>query len=399
MSRSRDGRTGPRIGLVSPTPGTWWLGGLHYVQHLVHSAVASGFPGESFRDVWWGTAPEADVFAEIRDVIGSPVVVSFPTTAFARARRAFRRKLRRTPGAADLFEDAGIDVLFPILPVEDPGIPFVFLLTDFQYRNLPHYYTPESHRGFEEYNRSHGARATIVLLSSRAAEADLRRFMPELAPKTEVIFPVSVPDRHWFSLEPAGTADDLGLPERFFVISNQICRHKNHITVARAVRRLRDRGVRVHIVCTGRQDDYRDPHFYRELLAAIEELGVADQFTFTGVLPRAQQIAVMRRSVAALQPSEFEGWGAAVADAKALGKTLLASDLPVHREHHAAAVEYLDVHDDEAWAAAIERFHGQQGPGPHEEAERAAAVRIARESIEVGSAFVDLLRRAAESRN
>ena len=40
----------------------------------------------------------------------------------------------------------------------------------------------------------------------------------------------------------------------------------------------------------------------------------------------------MRQSVAVLQPSLFEGWSTTVEEAKSIGKTILLSDIPVHRE-------------------------------------------------------------------
>ena len=49
-------------------------------------------------------------------------------------------------------------------------------------------------------------------------------------------------------------------------------------------------------------------------------------------MPYSDVIALMRYSVAVINPSLFEGWSTTVEEAKSLGKSILLSDIPVHRE-------------------------------------------------------------------
>jgi glycosyltransferase involved in cell wall biosynthesis len=50
------------------------------------------------------------------------------------------------------------------------------------------------------------------------------------------------------------------------------------------------------------------------------------------VIPRDEQIALIRAATAVIHPSKFEGRGAIVEEATVLGAPLMCSDLPVHRE-------------------------------------------------------------------
>ncbi|MFM7603051.1 MAG: glycosyltransferase, partial [Pseudanabaena sp.] len=49
---------------------------------------------------------------------------------------------------------------------------------------------------------------------------------------------------------------------------------------------------------------------------------------------RNDQIQLMRRCLAVIQPSLFEGWSSVIEDARSLGKPVIASDFSVHLEQN-----------------------------------------------------------------
>ena len=390
MRAGRRVASGGRIGLVCPSTDGRWLGGLYYLQHLV-LAVAELPPEEriGFVDVWWNEAPKHDPFSEIREHLGPRVVVGLPHRLVPRIARAVRRRaLGAQPGMSDLFESNGIGVLFPSLPCKEPGLPYVCWLADLQHRHLAKYYTPEQLEAIEATVIEESSKAALVMLSSNAAMQDLEKYYPHLVPKARVVFPVSVPTAEWFACDPAEVATRLGLPDRFLMVSNQICAHKNHAVILEAVQRLNGEGTRVTVVCTGLRQDYRDPAFFSSLQARVDAMGLAGQVLFVGALPRAEQLALMRRAIGVAQPSEFEGWGSAMSDAKVLGRPILASNLPVHREHGADVRAYLEPHDVEAWSREIRSLwlHGSLGPDVEAEARalesaRGERLRVGRETV------------------
>ncbi|HYK01387.1 MAG TPA: glycosyltransferase [Thermoanaerobaculia bacterium] len=386
----------PRAGLVSPSKADSWLGG-HYVVQSLFLATQTLPPDlrPRIRDVWWNEAPASDPFAEVRELLGLPAVIGMPHTILGRATRALTRRLSRSEGAADLFRAAGIDVLYPVRPFKDAGVPFVFFLPDLQYRHLTHVNDERTVRWFEEYFRAEGAAAAKIHLTSESVLRDVETFLPSLASKCRVVFPVSVPTAGWYAVDPGEVRKTYALPERYFVISNQVSAHKNHRTIALALRTLLDRGIDATVVCTGRTADYRDETFFPRLSSEIDALGLASRFRFLGVVPRTDQLAIIRGALAVLQPSEFEGWGAAVAEANSLGKPLLASDLPVHHEHEHPVVTYVATHDVDGWSDAMARAWSSLPAGPDLAAEEAAHTRTAAKAYSVGVQFSALLSEAA----
>jgi glycosyltransferase involved in cell wall biosynthesis len=61
----------------------------------------------------------------------------------------------------------------------------------------------------------------------------------------------------------------------------------------------------------------------------------------------------MQFAVAFINPSYFEGWSTTVEEAKSMGKGVLLSDIPVHREQSPQLGVYFHPDDPEALAAAL----------------------------------------------
>ena len=112
----------------------------------------------------------------------------------------------------------------------------------------------------------------------------------------------------------------------------------------------------MNIVCTGPTKDPRQPEYFDKLKAEINQLGVESQVKILGVIPRTDQISLMRASAAVLQPSNFEGWSTVIEDARLLGKPVIASDFPVHLEQDVPGSSYFRMGDADAFAAAIKKF-------------------------------------------
>jgi glycosyltransferase involved in cell wall biosynthesis len=78
--------------------------------------------------------------------------------------------------------------------------------------------------------------------------------------------------------------------------------------------------------------DCRNPGYYNQFFARVHELEVHENVLLLGVLPKMEQFQLLRGSIALIQPSLFEGWHTGVEEARLAGKTVLLSDIPVHRE-------------------------------------------------------------------
>jgi glycosyltransferase involved in cell wall biosynthesis len=386
------------VGLVALDTDGKWIGGRYYLQHLI-KAVATLPHNEQIpmSDIWWQEPSNDDPFAEVRDLLSRRVVVRYPVTLAGRARRKFHRLVNRVSDARDLFLNAGIGVLFPVLPCEAPGVPYVFWLSDFQYLELPGLFGEKLCQWYADNNRKNVSVATLIVLSSQHAYRTLQEVFPDAASRARVVRFCSVPDATWWKLDPRSAAAAKGL-DRFLLFSNQFTHHKNHEIVLEAVRILRDRGTNVQVVCTGSTYGFRGGNYFDRLRAFIDEHHLDSNVHILGMVPREEHAALMRRSVAMIQPSRFEGWSTAVEDAKTLGKTLLVSDIDVHREQLGSKHPmYINVDDAEEWAKAMLTVWSSGTPGPHENDEAVGLKQLQLRARETGYAFISVMSEAMTS--
>jgi glycosyltransferase involved in cell wall biosynthesis len=87
------------------------------------------------------------------------------------------------------------------------------------------------------------------------------------------------------------------------------------------------------------------PNFANQIQSMIHEYGLRDEFIMLGLIDRKDQIMLIRNSVGLIQPSLHEGWNTAVEEAKALGKSIILSDIPTHIEQKMENGYYFKAND------------------------------------------------------
>jgi glycosyltransferase involved in cell wall biosynthesis len=144
-------------------------------------------------------------------------------------------------------------------------------------------------------------------------------------------------DKHWLDDLAYDVVKKYNLPQKYFVISNQFWIHKDHRTAFKALKLLHKNNKNlsdIAIVCTGATHDYRFPKYFCELEAEIKKMGLEEKIFFLGLVDRRDQIEIIKKSIAMIQPTLFEGGpgGGAVYDAISLGVPTIISDIAVNCE-------------------------------------------------------------------
>ncbi len=235
-----------------------------------------------------------------------------------------------------------------------------------------------------------------VLFSSRDAESTYKKLFPGFAAKSRVIsFPSTL------ALDALPALVDVralyNLPGRFVVVPNQFWRHKNHLTVLRALGILKRRGANVHCVFTGLLSDERDPAnaYLSGVLQTIASEDVRGNVSMLGFVSRENLVSLLRTAQCVLQPSFSEGWSTSVQDARALGRPVICSDIPVLREQAPDAAGFFPPDDAEALAALLDQF-ANLPPGPNLSAEQYALGRERKAVDAYRESLLGLCREAIE---
>lgn len=384
-----------KVGFVAIDKDNKWLGGRYYLQNLIKCNSILGTESRlDLCDVWWEYFPkDSDPFLEVRQILGVPTTINFPKSLVGRANRKLRRYLGNYQGARDIFAEKDIDVFFPIVPCENSYTPYVFWLPDFQYLRRPDLLSQEMCQYYESYFRCNVERASRVILSSNDAKQDFIKVYPEHIDKARVIRFCSIPDDNWWELNPTQVAKKYDLPEKFFIACNQFTKHKNYLTLVNALSHLRKSGhENICIVCTGSHFDHRNENYIDQVRSLIADYNLEAKIYILGMLPRSEQIALIRKSMAVLQPSLFEGWSTVIEDAKTLGKVVIASNLSVNQEQLGADHRYyLEPEDSISWSFAMQDAWEILKPGPDLEQEKKGLAYLANAQINCGLEFSQII--------
>ena len=116
---------------------------------------------------------------------------------------------------------------------------------------------------------------------------------------------------------------------------------------------LKEKGIRINYAFTGRFPDEAHSPYLKELHDIINANNLHDQISFLGIIPRADQLMLMKHSQAVLQPSLFEGWSTVIEDAISLQVPLVSANLPVNIEQLGEKGVYFDPLKPEELASIL----------------------------------------------
>lgn len=282
----------------------------------------------------------------LRDTLGQDIAVEFFQDDSELARAAKTRRI-----------DCLLPSFHPLSKcVEVPWIGYIF---DFQHRRLPDFFSPEERAHRDEQFAAMARATNYVIVNSRDARRDCLRYLGTLGAGFVALPFGAAPKPEW--LEERGALRlKYGLPLRYFLVSNQFWIHKNHKIVFEALRVLRELPDtdNLGVVCTGSLSDPRAPFYYPSLLRYIEDNALSEQVRILGLIPKRDQIEVMKSALGVVQPTLFEGGpgGGSVYDAISLGVPALVSDIPINREleRESTPLQYFNPHDPRELACAMQ---------------------------------------------
>ncbi len=271
------------------------------------------------------------------------------------------------PALAALGRRLALDVLLPSISAlpSSVGMPWVGYLYDFQHRHLPHLFAPADRQMRDKAFSAVLEQARAVVVNSRAVADDARRFHPQARAKLFALPFNAAPQPGWLDCDDE-VVQRLGLSDPYFIVCNQFWQHKDHRTAFEAFARLVASHSRLTLICTGPTIDHRAPGYFEALQCSLTELGIAERVNILGLVPKREQIALLKGALALVQPTMFEGGpgGGAVYDALALGVRCLVSDIAVNRELDDRNVAFFPLGD----AAALATLMDSIARGPAHEA-------------------------------
>lgn len=250
-----------------------------------------------------------------------------------------------------------LDALLPaIVPQVTQGVPWVGYIPDFQHKYLPQFFSDgERLKRDQEFGRML-ANADAVVVNARDVAKDIDTYYPSHRARIYAMPFSPAPAADAFSVDIAEACCRYAVKGPYFIICNQFWKHKDHGTAFRAFAEVAKRHPMLKLVCTGACSDYRFPDHFGQLMQKATIDGVADRILVLGLIPKLDQIALMRGALALVQPTLFEGGpgGGAVYDAVSVGQRSLVSDIAVNTEIDEPGVTFFEAGNAASLAVHME---------------------------------------------
>lgn len=329
-----------------------WGGGLDFLRTVVSSLYATAVPME-LHFLAPGQGPRAvlqrvdrKLRTAAKAVLGKKTAPSYEPSRLDlhRAISSFGAPIETHDidiGPSALARQArhlSLDVLLPSFSPLPFGreLPWLGYLYDFQHRHFPEFFTEKERAQRDRQFEAMLARASVVIVNAKAVETDIATLYPGSRASVFALPFSTAPSANWLAVDSFPVREKYGVPPRYLILCNQFWLHKDHATAFTAFANLARHleYADVDLVCTGATSDHRSVGHFEALMQQLRENELESRVHILGLIPKNDQIALLKGAVALLQPTLSEGGpgGGAVYDAVALGVPSIVSDIPVNLE-------------------------------------------------------------------
>lgn len=335
-----------RLALVASSPAMNWVGGLYYIRNIAFMLTQNQAIVNNFLLSIIAYEKDKYIFSSIEELID----VTYVRNDANSITRMFSLLKNR------------VNIAYPLSKnLKLLGIESIAWIPDFQHIHFPELFNQNECVNRNKLYRSYADKNRKLILSSRNSFDDFCDLIGinnfgnvSIVPFVSYIEPeiLSItPDFENYTLKKYNI-----LETQYACIMNQFWQHKNHKVVLNAMKLYFEKNPKsdFKFVFTGKLEDYRCPEYIDELKKLFEEDAICQHSVLLGFIDKDEQIAIMKNAEYVIQPSLFEGWGTVLEDAKVLDKTVLLSDIPVHREQMNEKCILFDPHNPIALAKLIE---------------------------------------------
>ena len=178
--------------------------------------------------------------------------------------------------------------------------------------------------------------STKILISSKSVQRDLKKINKKAYLNSLVLYHTTNIDKNIKLAKLKDLKKKYKIKKIFFYLPNHYWKHKNHIVVFQAIKELKKKVKNITVVTSGNSNDYRFPDHYSNLEIFIKKEKLNKNILYLGIIPIKDVYSLIKRSLAVINPSFYEGWGNTLEHAINLKKIAIISNIDVHRERFAS---------------------------------------------------------------
>lgn len=233
-------------------------------------------------------------------------------------------------------KEFNFDIILPCIEVPPSNfkLPWIGYFWDFQHKYYPEFFNKREIERRDFFSKNMFNNGNTIVVNSNAVKLDADKFIKNHKSKVHVI-PFKPGAKLEWIIDKRDVGSYYGIKKPYFIICNHFYIHKNHQTAFKAFAKfLHLEGKNFELVCTGTQNDGRDNKYFSKLLTLLKKLNIENDVKLIGHIPKLDQISLLKKSLALIQPTLFEGGpgGGSCYDAVSLGHRIIVSDIPANCE-------------------------------------------------------------------
>jgi hypothetical protein len=334
-----------------------YKGGINYIKNLLYTNTITKFPDIEFYVFVPSNIEKEyiDIFSPYAKIVFTDIFV--PKTIPWFLNKLFNRTLSYQLPLYMLFKKHNINIVsHSFFWGRYKNLKTINWIPDFQCLHYPELWTEKELENITSINNNIVKNSDLVILSSYDALNDYKKFAPQFIKKARVLQFVSQPGEISNVEEIfAEIKEKYHLREDFFYLPNQFWLHKNHMVAFKAINLLVKKGLNPILVTTGIMNDFRGNNKNMTLINDfITDNNLQNNILLLSLIPYKEVLVLMRKCKALINPSFFEGWSSTVEEGKSLGKKLVISDIPVHREQNPEEAIYFNPKNEVELADILE---------------------------------------------
>ncbi|MBR7000817.1 MAG: glycosyltransferase [Lachnospiraceae bacterium] len=333
-----------------------WIGGIYYVRNIVFQMVNSP-------DIIERCVPvivcSDDYYGLFKEFSGCAEIITYTKGSKIGRLKAVMKGIRKS----DWIYRYSRYKFDPLNLLEKKAI---YWIPDFQEIHYPEFFPAEEVEKRKEVSKRIAVSGRPLVLSSEDSYRDFSENYDKNRKGRYIVHFVSAIEQELAAVTEEKCRETLEkynlTGKRFVLVANQFWQHKNHMVVFRAIAELykKNKESDILFVFTGAKKDYRNEEYFDNLMKIVEENHIENLVSLLGFIDRTEQLSLMKCSEYIIQPSLFEGWGTVVEDAKVLDKTILLSDIPIHREQKSGKCILFEAVNPSDLACRIEEESKKQ---------------------------------------
>jgi glycosyltransferase involved in cell wall biosynthesis len=174
--------------------------------------------------------------------------------------------------------------------------------------DLQEFHYPEHFDSTERLHRSMNTKKAIeesnhIIVSFKHVKEDIIKYFKVPEEKISICPPPFA--ESWFLAKEESSWEDLsmkfGIKKNYLLYPAATWKHKNHVTLIRVIKKLRDEGIEINLVCMGNKTNH-----FKDIQTLIDELKLSDAIYFLGIIPEEDLIGLYKNTSLVVIPTLYE---------------------------------------------------------------------------------------------